>query len=299
MNHPNFFIIGAPKSGTTSLYNYLSEHPNVYMSKIKGPHYFASDLNNKRRLIKTKKEYLDLFKDAKENHFCLGEASVLYLYSKNAIKQIHKNYPESKLIIVIRNPIDVVQSWHAEKVWGRNEDIEDIEIAWEMDKNRKLNEKKYKEDVFDYSNIAMFGNQVSSALNYFPKEQIKIINFDDFVLDTKNIYKDVINFLSLPYHNKSVFPINNAYKKYRIKWVQNFLTHPPKLILFFLDSIKAIFHIKRLNFMKNLIYLNTYTPPKPVLSDKFNKTIIKNYHDDICKLSKILNKDFIKLWFLK
>ena len=66
-----------------------------------------------------------------------------------------------------------------------------------------------------------------------------------------------------------------------------------------LDSIKTIFHIKRLNFIKNIIHLNTYTPPKPILSDKFNKTIIKNYHDDVFKLSKILNKDFIKLWFSK
>ena len=96
MNHPNFFIIGAPKSGTTSLYNYLSEHPNVFMSKIKGPHYFASR-------IKTKKEYLDLFKDAKKQHICIGEASVLYLPTLT-------DYPDSKLIIILRNPVDVIQS---------------------------------------------------------------------------------------------------------------------------------------------------------------------------------------------
>ena len=299
MNHPNFFIIGAPKAGTTSLYNYLTEHPNIYMSKIKGPHYFAADLNNKRRLIKTKKEYLDLFKDAEDNHTCIGEASVLYLYSKKAIKNIYENYPDSKLIIILRNPVDIVQSWHAEKVWGMNENIEDIEEAWELDRNRKLNEKKYEEDVFDYSGIAMFGNQIDSALNYFPEKQIKVINFDDFISDTKNVYDDVINFLGLPYHNKSVFPINNAYKKYRIKWIQNFLTHPPKFILFFLGSIKAIFHINRLNYMKNIIQLNTHNPPKPILSNKFNKSIINNYYEDIYNMSKTLKKDFIKLWFLK
>lgn len=299
MNHPNFFIIGAPKAGTTSLYNYLSEHPNIFMSKIKGPHYFASNLNNKRRLIKTKEEYLDLFKDAKKQHMCIGEASVLYLHSQNAIKKIYADYPDSKLIIILRNPVDVIQSWHAEKVWDCNEDIEDIEIAWEMDKNRSSNDKKYKADIFDYSSIAMYGDQIESVLHYFPKEQIKIINFDDFTFNTKNIYNDVVNFLGLPYHNKNTFPIKNAYKKYRVKWIQTFFTHPPRLFLFVLGSLKKIFNIKRLNYMKNILYLNTYNPPKPILSDRFNKIIINNYYENIFKLSKMLKKDFIKLWFSK
>ena len=67
MSKPNFFIIGAPKAGTTSLYKYLGDHPNVFMSEIKGPHYFASDLPKKRRIIKSKKEYLELFKNVEKH----------------------------------------------------------------------------------------------------------------------------------------------------------------------------------------------------------------------------------------
>ena len=299
MPHPNFFIIGAPKSGTTSLYKYLSRHPNVFMTEIKGPHYFAFEISNKRRIVKTKKEYIELFKSAKKHHHAIGEGSVLYLYSKSSIKNIYENYPNAKLIILLRNPIDIVQSWHSEKVWAMNENIDNIELAWEMDKNRKINIEKYKNDVFDYSRIAMFGDQIKSLLDYFPKEQIKIITFDEFILNTKSIYSDVIDFLNLPYHNQSTFPIHNAYKKYKFKWIQNYLTHPPVFFKFSLGLFKKMIGVKRINIMTRFLKFNTYNPAKPKLSDKFTQTIINNYYDDISSLSKLLKKDYIKLWFSK
>ena len=81
MEYPNFFLIGAPKSGTTSMYNYLKEHPNVLMSDIKGP-FFCIDINDRER-IQEEEDYFNLFKNRSRNHFAVGEASVLYLFSKS------------------------------------------------------------------------------------------------------------------------------------------------------------------------------------------------------------------------
>ena len=81
IKYPNFFIIGAPKSGTTSMYKYLKKHPNVFMSDKKGPHYFSSDIKYHDRVEK-ERDYLNLFKSKSKNQFAVGEASVFYLYSK-------------------------------------------------------------------------------------------------------------------------------------------------------------------------------------------------------------------------
>ena len=273
MKNPNFFIIGAPKTGTTSLYKYLLEHPNVFMS-----------------------EYLNLFKETNQNHIAVGEASVLYLFSKNAIKNIANDFPYSKLIVLLRNPVDVIQSWHAEMVWSRLEVNENLETAWKerikVQKGGQINNSK-----LDYQNIARYGLQIKTLFKYFPKKQIKIIYYEDFSRFTKETYIEVINFLNIPYYDKIVFEPNNSYKIYKIKWLQKFLTNPPKFILTILKIIKNIFKENKIGLFKKLLILNTSNPKKPNLSNELKNVIIKNYYEDINNLSKILNKDLISLWF--
>jgi len=88
MKKPNFFILGAPKCGTTSLAMWLSEHPNIFMCPIKEPHYFNTDGLQR---IKTLEQYESLFTDAKPEHVAVGEASTHYLYSKEAVPRILEN----------------------------------------------------------------------------------------------------------------------------------------------------------------------------------------------------------------
>ena len=77
--NPNFFIVGAPKCGTTTLFSWLSEHPNVFMSRVKEPNHFNKDFNFPK--YRDKNDYLKLFKDANYQHVCIGEASPYYLFS--------------------------------------------------------------------------------------------------------------------------------------------------------------------------------------------------------------------------
>lgn len=129
---PNFFVVGAAKAGTTSVYNYLSRHPEVYMSPVKEPHYFASDMNTEhfrdnykpvmnkdlttylegdlkepvfQAYIREWSQYVKLFKNVK-NEKAIGEVSNSYLYSATAAKNIHDKIPDAKIIIILRNPVD-------------------------------------------------------------------------------------------------------------------------------------------------------------------------------------------------
>jgi len=112
MRKPDLFIVGAPRSGTTALYEYLRSHPDIFMCTPKEPNYFSFDMN-RPRAANTEEEYLRLFKNAHEK--VAGEASVWYLYSKVAIAEIMRFNPDAKIIAMVRSPIDWFRSWHAHR----------------------------------------------------------------------------------------------------------------------------------------------------------------------------------------
>ena len=104
---PTFFIVGAPKSGTTLLYNYLKQHPKVFLPSRKEPHFFSQSYHNFRLAppVSTKDAYLEIFKNT-ENFKAIGEASTNYLSDPETAYLIKNQLPNSKIIISIRNPID-------------------------------------------------------------------------------------------------------------------------------------------------------------------------------------------------
>src|SRR5262249_47246667 len=105
---PNFFIVGAPRAGTTSLYQYLKQAPGIYMSPVKEPHYFGH--NSGRR---SEAKYLELFRGA-EGHSAVGEASVSYLRNPGTAERIKRSLPGARIIIIVRDPVEVVYSHYFE-----------------------------------------------------------------------------------------------------------------------------------------------------------------------------------------
>lgn len=105
----NFFIVGAPKSGTTALVTYLTHNPEVYMFNPKEPNWFCTDfpeLGETNSLL----GYHNFFSCANDKHKAVGEASTIYLYSKAAAENIFKYNSNSKIIIMVRNPVQLVYS---------------------------------------------------------------------------------------------------------------------------------------------------------------------------------------------
>ena len=128
---PNFFIVGAPKCGTTALYRYLRLHPNIYMPAKKEPHFFAQDLGS-YPAIKTMDQYSALFAGAEPRHTGIGEASVYYLRSTVAIPNIRAFNPEARLIAMFRNPVEMVHSFHSQLLYWSEESVTDFEAAWRL-----------------------------------------------------------------------------------------------------------------------------------------------------------------------
>ena len=109
---PNLFIVGAPKCGTTAWYHYLQHHKDISFSEAKEPHYFCTDFPN-FRWAKTEEEYLKLFADLPDSKY-IGEASVMYLYSEEAIHRVREFNPDAKVMVFIRAYESFFASYHSQ-----------------------------------------------------------------------------------------------------------------------------------------------------------------------------------------
>lgn len=127
---PNFFIIGAPKCGTTSLDNWLGAHPAVFLSPMKEPHYLSTDLAN--RSVTNAAQYEKLFQNVSDVHIAVGEASTWYLYSINAVSNIELAYPDARYIVITRNPVDMAHSLYHHNLRVLREDRATFEEAWSL-----------------------------------------------------------------------------------------------------------------------------------------------------------------------
>jgi hypothetical protein len=168
MRKPNLFVIGAMKSGTTSLHNYLKIHPNIFMCEPKEPGYFAEEIGWSKGL----EWYMSLFKDAAEQHMFVGESSTFYTKlpkHKGVVDKLYKFNPDAKFIYVMRHPFDRIVShyWHGYRqhyVGGIQNDIY----------QECKNDNKY----LQYSDYAM---QLLPYINKYGKENIYILTFESLV----------------------------------------------------------------------------------------------------------------------
>jgi len=286
---PNFFIIGAPKCGTTALSEYLKENPHVFMSSPKETEYFSFDLSNAAKM--SLKTYLSIFSKANpEVHKAIGEASTAYLYSKCAVPEILKFNPEAKFIVMIRNPIDLVQSLHAQMLYQGIETVSDFETAWKLEENRKEGNDIpmfcFDKNSLMYSEWGLLGKQIERLFSIVRRDKVKVIIFDEFIKNTKQIYEEVLEFLGAPSDGRVLFPKFNEGKSISVPFLQPILGFPIKMA----KATRAIVgYPKSLDFFIGLLALNSNAKKRPSITKEFKKELISFFREDIEKLSVMLN----------
>lgn len=215
---PNLFIVGAPKSGSTSLYEYLREHPDVFMSLVKEPCYFAADLaldksGNFMRYGQDEKLYFDLFSDA-DDAKVVGEASTRYLYSQQAPRLIHGIAPEARIVAALRNPVDMMHSLHAHKLAAGTEDIADFEQALAAEADRHAGQRIppfSNPKLATYTDRARFGEQLERWIATFGRERVRVIIFEEMVADPPLHFRRLLEFLGVdPDYQPASFAAHNV-----------------------------------------------------------------------------------------
>jgi hypothetical protein len=293
---PNTFIVGAPKSGTTSLFHYLKQHPLVFTTMPKEPHYFATDLPGSR-FVKSEEAYQYLFRNARNHHQVLCEGSVLYLYSKEAIANIKRYNPEAKLIVMFRHPVDLIYSFHSELVYGREESEGDFAKAWQLSLQRKqgrmLPEFNREPRLLFYDEVAKHGEHLERLLMHFPKDQVHIIFFDEFKNHTEDAYRKLLAFLGLPFYPINLDPLNEN-KQYRHEGLANFVQRPPAFLLKPYLRTKKLLGIEHryFGFREPILKANTIMAQRQELSTVLRQSIMEAYASDMKKLSVLTGHEW-------
>jgi hypothetical protein len=279
---PNFFIVGAPKSGTTNISYYLIQHTQVFMPENLEPYYFARlDIpqNYEREIISDEKKYLNLFKNAK-NCKAIGESSPVYLYCPHSALEIKNRFPNSKIIISLRNPIEIAYSeYFSLKFMG-------------FDKNRSFNElldsskEQLDQNEFHIDSLleaGFYSKYIKRFQKIFSKNQIKIIIFEEYIKNTIPTINSILSFLDI---DKSI-----AFKtapKGAYKVPRNFASQKLMNNSTFRKTAKFIIPtVARQKIGERFLVKES---SRPVLKQNERQRLKEIYQDDVENLAKLLGR---------
>ena len=284
MRKPDFFIVGAPKCGTTAMNRYLGQHPGIFMPEIKEIHYFGSDLRVHRDM--TLKSYLSIFKGAGDARR-VGETSVWYLYSKLAAREIKKFESEARIIIMLRNPVDKIHSSHSYALYSGRETIPDLGAALEAEKYRR--EDPNAPIGVLYREAMNYTEQVQRYVNVFGWEKVHVIIYDDLKNDPTGIYKKVLGFLDVEQDFVPEFKVVNPNKRPRSKRLQSLLWRPPRAVRVAGRSVLP--RQLRHGVVQRLRKLNSRDESRPSMDPELRKSLQKEFAPEVERLSRLLDRD--------
>lgn len=190
----SFFIVGAPKCGTTALSDFLAQHPQIAMLR-KEMHHFGSDLQL-RRERPSRADYEESIARLKPAARAIGDASVFYLRSELAAAEIKAYNPQARIFILLRHPLEAMFSLHAQLVQMVDEDIRDFgqALAAEQDRRygRRIPPHTHAAFVLQYRQMVDFAPQISRYYNVFGREAVQVILQEDLRRDAHGIYRQAL-----------------------------------------------------------------------------------------------------------
>jgi hypothetical protein len=291
---PEFLIVGAPRCGTTALYHYLKQHPQVFMPGVKEVHFFGSDLDFRLDNYRLDAEgYQALFSGA-ESGQCRGEASVWYLYSESAAEEIAVRRPDTRIIVMLRNPVDVMYSLHSQFVYEGNEDIRDFAKALEAEESRRRGERippsAYLAQGLLYRRVVGFADQLQRFLKAFGRERVQVVIYDDFKDDTAGAFREVVRFLGVDDDFLPAFDIVNPNKQIRSRYLQRLMLNPPALT----RRLSRLLRIPR--SWRKLIYdrilgLNTRFIRRKNMQPELRARLQEEVREEVGRLGELLKRD--------
>ncbi len=290
---PNFFIVGAPKCGTTAMTTYLRDHPQIFMPLQKEPHYFAEDYPIFRE-VWTEKQYLHLFRSADSSHLAVGEASVWYLYSDHALPRIKAFAPDARIIVQVRNPVDLVYSYHSQALRALNEDVDDFWSAWQLQSERRAGRHIpptcRMPQLLQYEAHGQLGTYVRRLLTIFPAEQVHVVVFDDLVADSRRVYCDTLAFLGVPDDGRLTFRRVNEHMAVRSQRVARVLQRPPRLVRWAIRQ-RTRLGIRPMGLLKQARLANWQAAQRAPMPPDVRRELIAVFSAEIDLLEQLLHRD--------
>jgi hypothetical protein len=307
MKKPNLFLIGQPKSGSTALHQFLGEHPEIYMAKIKAPHYFCHDFHEESDRFHNMKLYFDyrdqdsylkLF-DRAESETILGESSDHYLYSTVAAEEIYQFNPEAKIIIFLREPVSFLRSLHNHFVKVTNEEEEDFAKALALEsvrvKGKSISPRIMSPSWAHYSKRITYYEQVKRYYDIFDPTQIKIVIYESYRANNQKAYQEILEFLGVDTSFTPNYKVLNKSKDVRFKQL-NYLVNNQIIK----NLTKTLFSQDFNDFVRDqiverILWKEVSNSPEEI-DPEFVKKLKKQFKPEVIKISEFLNMDLVRQW---
>lgn len=293
MSPPDFAIVGAPKCGTTALYSYLATHPGIAMSRFKEPGYWSRDIGYLWRLT-DRAAYDAMWNDAVPGAL-RGEATPSLIQSRVAIPDLLASRPDVRLIAMVRNPVELVASRHANLCADYLEDV-DLETAWRLQERRLRGEALPRAcpepEQFQYRAYAAVGDQLERFLALVPAEQRIVIVHDDLRADPRGQYLRALALLGLADDGRRDFaPVfaNRAVVWCGLPEFQRLLSQRMALLY---RPARALAHRLGLSPGALLQKANVRNRPRKPLRPAFERALIAEFMPQIEKVEWLLGRDF-------
>jgi len=289
---PNFFIVGAPKSGTTSLYHYLKQHPEVCIPE-KEPRFFIKDsifaVSEKdpikpyllRSSVLNENDYFDLYKDKSEKILCDSSTQYLYHYEE-VIPKIKALTNEPKILILLRNPIDRAFSNYQHNLSS----VEKLSFEAALEEEQERQHQQFN-SFWYYKHLSLYSKQVIAYQNAF--KNVKVLFFENFISDINGTLSEIFEFLEI---DSSFVPSHFMINKKstgvpKIKWLNDFLQYFSKL-RFIKTVFYTLFGKKNTKLFRELVMRKNLTKSKAGIDQALRLKLESFFSEDVKKLKEVL-----------
>jgi len=298
---PDFFVVGAAKCGTSSLHDWLQQHPDIFMPDNE-PHQFGQDLGL-RPAPRPWSKYEHLFEGAEPGQL-LGEKDPTYLFSETAAEEIHAVRPDAKIIILLRPHVDFLRSLHSQCCYAGLETRADFESALNAEPERAARRDALSHQSPEaarsihptllYRRVAQFSTQIKRYHQVFSPDQVRILLLEDLKHDPQGVYRDLLAFLGVDPEFVPEFRRVNEHRNVRSLIIQRLVRRPPWL----LNRLgKALLHSRLRNRMWRLLvsvadHWNVREgASRSPLAPAFERQLRAEFAEDVAELGRLLNRD--------
>ncbi len=307
---PDFFIAGNSKSGTTALYHFLAQHQSICMSNPKEPNFFAKDFLHGESVgaftRRSWEEYSCCFAGARPEQL-LGEGSACYLYSHAAAASIFKANPDAKIIVIFREPVDFLFSYHLQMLQNpvsEGETEKNFATALSLEASRKQGDGLpagcLVPQLLYYGERVKYAEQLLRFKERFGSDQVRVYIYEDFKADNEAVYGDVLDFLGLEHPRTPItFETHNKSRKVRSKTAQNFafnLSHGRGWYAPLHRAIKAVVPRSARRVLTRSVYQTVAFKPKPQIDEALKAKLKQRFLPHVKAFSEVSGLDMVKRW---
>jgi hypothetical protein len=296
---PSLFIVGAPRTGTTSLAKALASHPNICFSKPKETHFFLKPFGELS--IEEVRESFEraYFSGRTAQHLCLAEGSVSYLYDPQAIARILAFDPHARFVVGLRNPLELLPSYHARLLYTMDEDERDFARAWALQDHRvrggNIPPRCRDSRLLLYAQVGRLGSHAQSLIEVAGREHCFFYLFEEFRSDPVRIYKDILHFAGLPDDGKAEIRHKNSGRSFKSKWLQPYVMNPPKTIARMIGLFSNGGHARLRSLVRplrrRLKRMNAVPAARAPLPPDLRRELCAYYRQDVRELERLLGRE--------